>query len=52
MLVAKDRPTTNAALLSWVDDVAKMCKPDQIYWSTAPSRRRRRSPRRPSRRAS
>src|SRR4029078_12603372 len=32
MLVAKDRPTTNAALLSWVDDLAKMCKPDQIYW--------------------
>ena len=32
MLVAKDRPTTNTHLLGWVDEVAKMCRPDQIYW--------------------
>jgi len=32
VLVAKDRPTTNTHLLSWVDDMAKMCAPDQIYW--------------------
>jgi phosphoenolpyruvate carboxykinase (GTP) len=32
MLVAKDRPTTNTHLISWVDAMAKMCKPDQILW--------------------
>src|SRR3979411_2197186 len=32
MLVAKDRPTTNTHLLSWVDEMAKLCAPDQIYW--------------------
>src|ERR1043166_1905412 len=32
MVVAQDRPTTNTHLLSWVDDIAKMCRPDEIYW--------------------
>ncbi|HYK99206.1 MAG TPA: phosphoenolpyruvate carboxykinase (GTP), partial [Candidatus Acidoferrales bacterium] len=32
MVVAKDRPTTNTHLSSWVDEIAKMCGPDQIYW--------------------
>src|ERR1051325_11993657 len=32
MVVAQDRPTTNTHLLSWVDDIAKMCRPDDIYW--------------------
>ena len=32
MLVAKDRPTTNTHLMSWIDDVTELCKPDQVYW--------------------
>ncbi|WP_019644967.1 phosphoenolpyruvate carboxykinase (GTP) [Novispirillum itersonii] len=25
-------PTKNAKLLAWVDEVAKLCKPDSVYW--------------------
>ena len=32
MVVAKDRPTTNTHLSSWVDEIAALCKPDDIYW--------------------
>src|ERR1044072_5984338 len=32
MVVAQAPPTTNPHLLSWVDDIAKMCRPDEIYW--------------------
>jgi len=32
MVVAKDQPTTNTHLLDWVEEMAKLCKPDDIHW--------------------
>ena len=26
-------PTTNAKLRAWVDDMAALCKPDQVVWA-------------------
>jgi len=42
MLVAKDRPTTNTHLLSWVDEMASSARPTASTGWTAPTRRTRR----------
>lgn len=30
--VMTEAPTKNAKLLAWVDEIAKLAKPDQVYW--------------------
>jgi phosphoenolpyruvate carboxykinase (GTP) len=32
MPTSSERPTTNPNLIAWVDEMAKLCKPDRIHW--------------------
>src|SRR5438094_9493057 len=32
MVVTKDQPTTNTHLLDWVEEMERLCKPDDAYW--------------------
>ncbi|TMB80036.1 MAG: phosphoenolpyruvate carboxykinase (GTP) [Chloroflexi bacterium] len=32
MVVTKDQPTTNTYLLDWVEEMERLCKPDDVYW--------------------
>ena len=32
MLAVKDKAYSNSHVVSWVNEMARLCRPDQIYW--------------------
>ena len=32
MVVTRQRPTTNTHLVAWVDEMERLCQPDDVYW--------------------
>ncbi len=42
MVIAKERATANRHLLDWVDEMARLCTPDQVYWCDGSEEERRR----------